>query len=891
MDNQGKPHTNPTHPSGTDMPNAQAYHSEILDLISDGYFVLDNELVVTQFNRESERLLGRNREDVIGRPLFEAFPEAKGSIFEDYYTLAVREKQALAFETYFGVPPYENWYDVRVFPHAQGISIFFQVTTARKQAEEALRFSQATLSGILLAAPTGIGLVVDRVIKWVNGQVCHITGYSRAELVEHNARILYPDEEEFQHVGTVKYALIVQHGTGTVETRWKRKDGRVIDVLLSSTALDTNDLSLGVTFAVLDITDRKRAEQALRESEEKYRFLVENAEDMIVVVQDDGLKYVNAKAVELSGLTEEELLATPFIELIHQDDREMIRQRHVSRFKGEPVPERATFRFVRKDGEVRWGESNSVTVTWLGRPAVLSIMSDITDKRRAEEERMTLVTAIEQAAETIMVTDPLGTIVYVNPAFERTTGYRKDETIGQRPSILKSGQHDGQFYREIWETISTGNVWRGSFINRRKDGSVMHEEATISPVTDVSDRIINYVAVKRDVSQEMLLRQQLLQAQKMEAVGTLAGGIAHDFNNLIQIIQGYADIALFDVAAGQPGHAEFQEIKQAARTAAELTQGLLAFSRKVKSDLRPVNVNHELQQVAKMLGRTIPKMIEIELNLMNDLDKVNADPAQIQQVVMNLAVNARDAMPHGGKLTIQTRNVELDADYCKLHLGTSPGRYVMIEMSDNGSGMTKNVMNHIFDPFYTTKEHGHGTGLGLSIAFGIVKNHDGHMFCYSEPGQGTTFKIYLPAALKPQEHDDTQETQTPPGGTETILLVDDEEAVRDVGTKILGRFGYTVKTASNGRTAVELFAGETTSISLVILDLIMPEMSGTDCLRELMRVSPNVKVLIASGYSANGQIDEAIRSGAKAFIRKPFEARQMLELVREVLDEPKDHTP
>jgi two-component system, cell cycle sensor histidine kinase and response regulator CckA len=437
----------------------------------------------------------------------------------------------------------------------------------------------------------------------------------------------------------------------------------------------------------------------------------------------------------------------------------------------------------------------------------------------------------------------------------------------------------------VWETISTGRAWAGHLVNKRKDGTLFEEEATISPIKDGSGRIVSYVVVKRDVTNEVLLQKQLLESQKMEAVGTLAGGIAHDFNNLLQVINGYAEVALFDLKEGQPGHSELHEIKKAARTAAELTQGLLTFSRRVESKLRPVSLNKELEQVAKMLTRTLPKMITIRRDLSEPLDTVNADPAQLQQVIVNLAVNARDAMPDGGELRLETRNVFLDDEYCKTHLGSVPGRYVLLSVSDTGRGIDQKQKQHIFDPFFSTKEIGKGTGLGLSIAYGVVKSHGGSITCSSQLGSGTTFKIYLPSVGSEQEQDPPSEAAFLPGGTETVLVVDDEESVRRLTETTLSMFGYSVLTATNGRKGLEAFVRERSLIDLVILDLIMPEMGGMDCLREIKRIAPATKVLVASGYAANKQIERAIEQGAHGAVRKPYETTHLLNLVRKVLDE------
>ncbi len=392
----------------------------------------------------------------------------------------------------------------------------------------------------------------------------------------------------------------------------------------------------------------------------------------------------------------------------------------------------------------------------------------------------------------------------------------------------------------------------------------------------------------RDVTQYKQLQNELIQAQKMEAVGTLAGGVAHDFNNLLQVVLGYSELMLSDDRLPARFRADLDRIHQASRNGADLVQRLLTFSRKTDVKPRPLNLNRHIEQLKNMLSRTIPKMIEIRLVLADELAAVNADPTQVDQILMNLAVNARDAMPEGGRLSIQTENVTLDEHYAKTHLGAKPGRYVLLAVSDTGQGMDKETLEHIFEPFFTTKGPGEGTGLGLAMVYGIVKQHGGYIVCYSELSRGTSFKIYFPSLVSDEKLAAAETKKLPRGGSETILVVDDEELLRDLGSRILTKAGYTVITASNGKGALEVYHARGGEISLVILDLIMPEMGGTQCLEGLLRLDPSVKVVIASGYSAYGTTRDALASGARGFVSKPFDISQVLEVVRAVLDEERD---
>ncbi len=508
----------------------------------------------------------------------------------------------------------------------------------------------------------------------------------------------------------------------------------------------------------------------------------------------------------------------------------------------------------------------------------------IMEKEKAIYATARLATAIEQSAEAIVITSVDGTIVYVNPAFERITGYSYNESIGSKPSILKSGLHDSSFYSSMWRTITSGAVWKGHIVNRKKDGSLYEEEVTISPVKEDSGTIVNYVAVKRDVTMEVSLHKQLQQAQKMEAIGILAGGVAHDFNNLLQIVAGFSELLLLEKSENTSEYDDLMKIHQAARNGADLVRGLLTFSRRVEPEFVPLNINNNIVQIIKMLERTFPKMIDIRTDLAPDLREINADTTQIEQVLMNLALNARDAMPEGGTLTLETRNVAFDETWCSRHIGFSPGEYVQMIVSDTGNGMSRETTEHIFEPFFTTKHPGSGTGLGLAIVYGIIQQHNGCIRCDSKPGKGTAFEIYFKAIegiVKPEGAE--IDVVSVAKGDGTLLLVDDEEPIRILGNRILREAGYKVLLAKNGREALELFRSEREHISLVILDLSMPAMDGRNCLKELISIDRRVKILIMSGYMDDITAEECINLGAAAFIGKPFRYNELLQQVHSLL--------
>lgn len=508
-----------------------------------------------------------------------------------------------------------------------------------------------------------------------------------------------------------------------------------------------------------EIGERNRVEKALRASEEKYRAVVDHADEAIFIVQDGLIRFPNPRALELTGYSKEEFEKLSLLDLIHPGRREAIGEKDLRKLRGEEPIDNHRFPTVNKAGETRWLQLNSVPSAWEGKPATLNFVRDIT---------------------------------------------------------------------------------------------IQHN-----------------------------LEAQLLHAQKMEAVGTLAGGIAHDFNNLLQAIQGYAELLLLDKLPRDPAYRPLNQIFSAANRGSELTRQLLTFSQKIDSKPRQIDLNEQVRQSVELLGRTIPKMIAIELDLAPDLGPLDADPAQLEQVLINLAVNSRDAMPGGGTITVRTRRLVLDENFCRAHMGSKPGEYLCLSFSDTGHGMDKETMVHIFEPFYSTKGVGRGTGLGLAMVYGIVKSHGGYITCDSRPGEGTTFRIYLPLA---REGEAVEAENAPPefngAATGRVLLVDNDDFTKDFGLQILTRFGYEVVCARDGESALELYRDRWKSIDLVVLDLLMPNMSGKTCLEKMRQINPEVRAVLASGYSPDGAVSGVAALGARGFIHKPYEIKQMIQMLR-----------
>ena len=530
-------------------------------------------------------------------------------------------------------------------------------------------------------------------------------------------------------------------------------------------------------------------------------------------------------------------------------------------------------------------DTSWISVT-LSDGSKIGIGLNVTERKGAEAERERLMAAIEQAGEIVIITDPEGTIQYVNPAFAAVTGYTREEAVGKTPRILKSGRQDAAFYRDLWETVTSGRTWEGRLVNKRKDGSLYSEDATISPVRDTSGRIVNYVAVKRDITEQLRLADQFEQAQKMESVGRLAGGVAHDFNNMLGVILGYAEIALYEANPRTPLHESLTEIRKAARRSADLTRQLLAFARKQTIDPRVLDLNETVEGMLKMLRRLIGEDIELTWRPAVDLERVKMDPAQIDQILANLCVNARDAIAGVGRLAIETANVSLDRDYCAAHAGVVPGEFVMLTVSDDGCGMDEETRRRLFEPFFTTKETGKGTGLGLSTVYGIVKQNNGFLCVYSEPGRGTTFKIYLPRhTCEIAETRTAGAVEFPQGRGETVLLVEDEPSMLNMGRGMLERLGYTVLTADGPGEAIRLAGEHVHEIHLLMTDVIMPEMNGRQLAERLLAGRPGLKCLYMSGYTADVIAHHGVLEEGVQFIQKPFSMKELAAKVRGMMND------
>ncbi|MEW6386191.1 MAG: PAS domain S-box protein [Thermodesulfobacteriota bacterium] len=1215
---------------------------DIFQAIGHATLILDPEHRILAVNRAALKAIGKPEAEILGQPCYEFFhgsdraPEGcplEKLLASGSFETVEMEMEALGRTFLVSCTPVLD-----AKGRLKNVIHIATDITERQQAEEALRQREARLGSILRAAPTGIGVVVERVIREVNDRLCEMTGYTADELLGQSARMLYPSQEEFDYVGREKYRQIKEKGTGTVETRWRRKDGGIIDVLLSSTPIMAGDFSAGVTFTALDISERKaaeleiqrlasfprfnpnpvlevnlageitffnqasqyalqqaggqdireflpedlkailaalvrevgknlyrevkigdtifgehihfvsqfqvariyglditerkraeaalreresfldrvftsiqdgisvldndlnivrvnpamekwyaharplvgkkcytayhgrgspceicptfqtlksgkashemvpkvgpegktvgwldlfsfplvdqqtgqirgvieyirditarrRAEEALRESERRFREVLENIRLIAIMLNLQGdIIFVNDFLLELTGWRREKVLGRSWFDtFLPPEERQGVESMFHQHLRQGNIPPYYENRIITREGERRLIAWNNTVRRDLSGNVIgtTSIGEDITARRRAEEalrrseEQYRLL--FEQSPLGIVHFDGNGVIQDCNDNFLHIVGVDKKKAIGfnmlrkvQDPDMLeaitaalagKLGRYEGDYpsvlsgktvaVRAVFNPITTatggvrGGVGVVEDISRRKqaeeafqnlvssapvgifiiqrgkfklvnpgfqritgyseaellemetlacvapefremvrekaiqmlkgqallpyefqiitkDGELRWVMETVLPSQYAGERATLGYTV--DITEHQHLEAQLAQAQKMEAVGMLAGGLAHDFNNLLTAITGYGDIMKLGLPPEAPMRHYVEEILKAADRGDSLTRQLLAFSRQQILQPQVLNLNEVVAQIETMLKRLIGEDIDLVTALEEDLGAVRADRGQMEQIIMNLAVNARDAMPQGGKLTIETGEVQLDEAYAQSHAEVTPGPYVMLAMSDNGLGMDAETQARIFEPFFTTKKLGKGTGLGLATVYGIVKQSGGHIWVYSEPGQGTTFKIYLPRVeeavvlLRPRDA-----VTGPLQGQETILVVEDDEALRTLIGEALKKYGYQVLTASHGEEALNLCPQWEGPIHLMLTDVVMPQMDGSALAARLAGRHPEMKVLFMSGYTDNAIVHHGVLDAQVDFLQKPFRVTALLEKVRAVL--------
>lgn len=646
---------------------------------------------------------------------------------------------------------------------------------------------------------------------------------------------------------------------------------------------DVRRLTLLMT-GLWSIFQRKRSEEALRESEEKFSLAFKHAPMALTITRwkDGTYLDVNDRGLETSGYTREEMLGRTPVELgvLRGEDR----RRLIDALERQGKVSGMEITAYAKGGSPIHCLYHCEMVTIGGAKQILTMVQDITERKRAEEDLMRLAAALEQAEEAIFIAAPDWTIQYVNPAFERLTGYCHEEIVGLHTRVLRSYHHDEAFYGTMRDTLTRAGVWSGRIINKRKDGTFYEAEATVSPVKDKSGALINFVSIHRDITREVRLEADLQQARKMEAIGLLAGGIAHDFNNILAAIMGFTELSLLKISADSPIRENLVQVLKASERASEVVKQILTFTRQRAPERRPIGIVQIIFDTIKLLRSSLPSTIEIceDFAVKPGEDVVLADPGQINEVLMNLGANAGHAMKaKGGALGVKLSRVA-DLSRFPAHPVSLEGPHLCLTVSDTGHGMDSDVLERIFDPYFTTKGPGEGTGLGLSVVQGIVKAHGGAITVWSEPGQGAAFSVFLPL------HEDSKamdaKVSAPlPTGNDRILLVDDEEALVVMCKEMLEMLGYRVTAMTSSLEALDVFRAKPDAFDLVITDMTMPHLTGKELAEKIIACRSDTPIILCTGLCDLISENQAKEAGVREFVAKPYEMRTLVSAIRRAL--------
>ena len=772
----------------------------------------------------------------------------------------------------------------------------------RKRAEEKLKASEARFRSLYQNTPVmlhsidGEGRLIGVSDYWLKKM-----GYARSEVLGKKSSDFLTEKSRLE-IGKTMSDFFEKGVVKDVPYQFVKKNGEIMDVELSAIVERKEDgaviRSLGV---MIDVTERKKIEQKLLESEEQFRAMCATANDGIMMMDAAGkVTYCNEAARMMFGYPANQMLGKALHNLVVPERYRQVFEKQFKIFKktgkGPAIGKRVELSALRREGTEFPIELSLSGVKIKGEWHSIGFVQDISLRKKNEEELETMSYALEQSANGVLITDTQGNIEYVNPTFTQTTGYTAEEVMGKNPRFLKSGKTPLEEYKKLWTSIKAGGKWHGEFHNRKKDGTLYWESASISAVKDKAGQISHFLAIKEDITERKLeeekraqLEEQLRQAQKMETMGRLAGGIAHDFNNILQAIHGYVDMCLEEVAVDNQIHEDLTEVMKATNRAKDLVQQILAFSRKDAQERKPVRVHLLVREAIKLLKASLPATVEIHQNINNYCAPVLANQGQIHQVVMNLCTNAAHAMKeNGGELKVCLEMVTAEAAFVQAHPKLSANKYLQLTISDQGVGMKREVMDRIFEPFFTTKGVGEGTGLGLSVVHGIIQTHGGDISVESELGKGTTFCVYLPAVEEDAE-EPTHLVEAPQNGQGSILFVDDEEMVSSVIARILERSGYKVTTKNNAPDALQTFRTSPRKFDLVITDQMMPQMTGVKFARELLNLRADLPIILLSGFSETATPENAKEMGIREYIKKPVVASDLTKTIARVMGGIQNH--
>jgi two-component system cell cycle sensor histidine kinase/response regulator CckA len=1001
----------------------QTKHLEsIIHYSSLAIVTLDEAHNVISCNREFEELFQFEESEITGKNLDEVVAGHQNLLEARSYTKETMDGKAIHGSgtrqrkdgstvdvEFFGVP-------VVIDGSIVGAYGIYQDISERKRVEDALRESEKIYKELADSLPQPVFETDERGdLTFANRYAFDLFGYTRDEFEKGlNAfQMLAPEDRDSARENFAR-VLRGEH-LGGVEYTAQRKDGSTFPIEIYSSPIVREHTVIGLRGIIVELTERKKTEEALRESEKKYSALVENSKDGIIMIQEGVLTFINEASTDLVGYSPEEMIGAIFVKFIAPDYRDLVVRRYSERMEGKDVPSIYEVELLRKDGTTVPVELNAMHIEFGGKPTDLAFVRDITERKHGEMEiqkrQVYLESVLHNAPEAIVTLDASNLVLEWNPGAEQIFGYTRQEVVGKNiddlvalpeayeeatvltskalsgrkihpretvryrkdgtpipvilaasPILIDNELHgvvvvytditernlveealreseerfrilveespfgvsiigkDGRYkylnptFRAIFgydlKDIPTGRQWFSkaypdeeyrkeaiaAWINdlQGKDPGESRPKNFTVTCKDGSEKAIHFrpvtmktgdqFVIYEDVTEIKQLEEQLHLAQRMEALGTLAGGIAHNFNNLLTGIMGNASLMLINTDPAHPYHERLKAVEKLVDSGSKLTRQLLGYARKGQYEVKPLNINHVVMETSDTFDAT-RKDIRVHRNLAEKLLGVHADQGQIEQILWNLYVNAADAMTDGGDLFIETHTLT-HAEMKGKPYKVKPGTYVLITVRDTGSGMDKKTMERIFEPFFTTKGLARGTGLGLASVYGMVKAHSGYIDVDSRRGKGTTVSIYLPASQQ-------EVPGSPPTawrlerGQETLLLVDDEAMVLEVSQELLEMLGYTVIPARGGREALELYRVQRDEIDMVIIDLIMPDMGGGETYDQLRELNPQVKVLLSSGYSIDGQASEILKRGCDGFIQKPFEARELSQRIREILDKKK----